>query len=344
MRSLTSSFRRTACALAGLCAALTVGTSGAQPARAASPIVMKLGTATLNDNQHEWLRRYKAAVERDSKGRIDVQIYPAGQLGSIPREIEGTQFGAIQGWVGPPEFLTGVDARYQVLSAPGVFHSLEQANRTLEDPTFSAAFLAIGADKGLVGIDLFIGGRDSIVTRKPIRRLSDLGGTKIRVNAGPLLEQQMHLLGATAVPMPLDQVAAALQQGAIDGTLANVAVATSQKYYGVAKYLNQLDQPYVAAITVVSKTWFDALPPDLQKIVVDDAQRTGRALFPYTMRFVQDEQKGWTSGGGEIDRLPPSEHAQMDAKLRGVGDAVFASQPVLAGLYHQLLAAAAHAH
>jgi len=44
---------------------------------------MKMGTATVNDQQHEWLKRFKTAVERDSKGRIEVQVYPASQLGSI---------------------------------------------------------------------------------------------------------------------------------------------------------------------------------------------------------------------------------------------------------------------
>ena len=54
-------------------------------------------------------------VEKDSGGRIRGEVYPASQLGTIPREIEGVQFGAIQGYVGPPEFLVGIDERYEVL-------------------------------------------------------------------------------------------------------------------------------------------------------------------------------------------------------------------------------------
>jgi len=59
---------------------------------------MKLSTATLNDTQHEWLKRFAAAVEKDSGGRIKAEIYPASQLGAIPRQIEGVQFASIQGW------------------------------------------------------------------------------------------------------------------------------------------------------------------------------------------------------------------------------------------------------
>src|ERR1700675_2727921 len=88
-----------------------------------APIVMKLSTATLNDTQHEWMKRFVAAVERDSGARIKGEVYPASQLGSIPRQIEGVQFGSIQGWMGPLEFLVGVDQRFEALSAPGLFTS-----------------------------------------------------------------------------------------------------------------------------------------------------------------------------------------------------------------------------
>jgi TRAP-type C4-dicarboxylate transport system substrate-binding protein len=91
-------------------------------AQAASPITMKLSTATVNDTQHEWLKRFAAAVEKDSGGRIKGEIYPASQLGSIPRQIEGTQFNSIQVWCGPPEFLVGVDERYEALERAGRIH------------------------------------------------------------------------------------------------------------------------------------------------------------------------------------------------------------------------------
>src|SRR5271156_4080957 len=88
--------------------------------------VMKLSTATLNDTQHEWMKRFAVAVDKDSGGRIKSEVYPASQLGSIPRQIEGAQFGSIQAWIGPPEFLVGVDQRYEALSAPGMFASQDQ--------------------------------------------------------------------------------------------------------------------------------------------------------------------------------------------------------------------------
>src|SRR5258708_5054819 len=68
-------------------------------------IVIKLSTATLNDTQHEWMKRFAIAIEKNSNGRLKAELYPASQLGSIPRQIEGTQLGSIQAWIGPPEFM-----------------------------------------------------------------------------------------------------------------------------------------------------------------------------------------------------------------------------------------------
>src|ERR1700691_2952662 len=86
--------------------------------------LMKITLPTINESQHLFAKDYAAAVERDSGGRIKAEIYPANQLGSIPRQIEGTQFNAIQCAVMPPEYLVGVDERFEVMAAPGLVNSM----------------------------------------------------------------------------------------------------------------------------------------------------------------------------------------------------------------------------
>src|SRR6185312_6649473 len=130
--------------------------------------VMKLSTATINDTQHEWLKRFAALVEKDSKGRIKAEIYPASQLGSIPRQIEGVQFGSIQAWMGPPEFLVGVDERFEAPSAPGLFSSVDQVMKVFADPAIEKMIFSWGEAKGLEGIGFAPIGPSSILTRKPV--------------------------------------------------------------------------------------------------------------------------------------------------------------------------------
>src|SRR5215475_8816945 len=128
-------------------------------------ITIKLASATLNDVQHEWMKRFAVAIEKNTNGRLKGEVFPASQLGAIPRMIEGTQLGSIQIWVGPPEFLVGVDQRFELLSAPGVFRSEQQARETIADAEFSKAFLAVGSNKGLIGVNLFVYGSVAFAMR-----------------------------------------------------------------------------------------------------------------------------------------------------------------------------------
>src|SRR5260370_24885976 len=166
-------------------------------------MTIKLATATLNDAQHEWMKRFAAAIDKTSDGRIKSEIYPASQLGAIPRMIEGTQLGSIQIWVGPPEFLVGVDQRFELLSVPGLFQNDEHAVKTVADLEVSKAFLAIGANNGLVGASLFAYGPVAFAMRAPSRTLADLRCTKIRVLASPFHTEQISSLGATGIPFNL---------------------------------------------------------------------------------------------------------------------------------------------
>jgi TRAP-type C4-dicarboxylate transport system substrate-binding protein len=329
---------------ASLCAAVfgsaLLASSAPAFAQTTPAFVMKLGTASLNDQQHEWMKMYKEALERDSGHRIRVDIYPSAQLGSIPREIEDTQFGAIQGWVGPPEFLTGIDQRFEVLGIPSVFANDEQVNKTLVDPQFATPFMALASDKGLVGISLFLNGRQALITRKPVDHIADAKGLKLRVTAGPVLEGVTRMLGATPVPMSLDQVLPALQQGAIDGIISSVAVTTPLKYYTVAPYVKPMPG-YTVDITVISKSWLASLPPDLQKIVLDDGLKIGRAIVPFTTSYLARQAGVWTSGGGHIDRFPPAEEKAFTASVASIGHDVTSTNPDLAAMYATLLTTAA---
>ncbi|HXQ84489.1 MAG TPA: TRAP transporter substrate-binding protein [Xanthobacteraceae bacterium] len=318
-----------------------VGFASPAAAQGANPITMKLSTATLNDTQHEWLKRFAAAVEKDSGGRIKGEVYPASQLGAIPRQIEGVQFGAIQGWVGPPEFLVGVDERYEVLSAPGLFTSRDQYLRTINDPTVRDMVLGLGANKGLFGAAIFPIGPSSIITKKPIHRLADYSGLKIRVLASQFQLELIKRMGGSPVAMTLADVLPALQQGAIDGSLTTMTQYTTLHYIDAAKYVVETDQPYVTSIAVLSKKWVDGLPPDLQKIVRDDATKVSTDIVPFVTQFFDAQRKVWMDSGGEVSRLPPEDQAEMLSKISGIGVDLSASKPDLNAAVKTIFASAA---
>ncbi len=333
-------------AATAICAAMVsalIGTSSPAAAQAGKTYVMKLSTATLNDTQHEWMKRFAAAVNKDAGGRIKAEVYPASQLGSIPRQIEGTQFGSIQAWIGPPEFLVGVDQRYEALSAPGMFASQDQDVKVIHDPAVRSMMLGLGANKGLTGIALLPLGPSSIVLAKPVRHLAEFKGKRIRVLASPFQLEMIKRMDASPVAMSLADVLPALQQGTIDGALGTVPVFGPLHYLDAAKYITEIGQPYVNTIAVMNKKWLEALPPDLQKIVRDDATATSIGIVPFVNDFFEAQRKAWTAKGGELISLPADEQAAFFAKTKTVADELSKDRPELHAAVDVVLAAVARA-
>lgn len=305
-------------------------------ASAQSPITMKLGTATLNDGQHEFLKRLAAAVEKDSNGRIKAEVYPASQLGPIPREIEAVQLGAIQGFVSPAEFLEGVDPRFQVLSAPGLFKDMDHVGRAVKDSEFRREFFKVGSTRGLRVSAVFLSGPTAVNSRTPVNRVQDLKGMKIRVMASPMQMDPIKQLGATPVPLSLGDVLPALQQGAIDGVLSVLPVLAAMHYYDAAKYITETNLSFAVSTFVLSKTWFDRLPPDLQKIVADDAQRIGDDMHQWVVDFYNAKKKEWVAAGGQVLQIPNAERASTMTSLVSVADRVAVAKPNVKALYDVL--------
>ncbi|HTV26842.1 MAG TPA: TRAP transporter substrate-binding protein [Xanthobacteraceae bacterium] len=295
--------------------------------------VMKLGTATINEAQHEWCKRFVAMVEKDSGGRIKGEIYPASQLGPIAREVESVQFGTIEGYIGPPEFLVGVDDRFEVLSAPGLMTSIEHGVRATSDPELQKMMFSFGAEKGIHGAALWVSQPSSIISRTPIRHLADIKGKKLRVLAADMQKEMLNRLGASPIAMTLGDVLPALQQGAIDGAVLATTVDATLKMYDAAKYITETGQPFIFSMAFLSKKWFDALPGDLQKIVDTDALKAATEVNPWAVDFYQSQRKLW-SEHGELISLPADEQAEMMKSLTDVGADVAKKKPELEKAYN----------
>jgi TRAP-type transport system periplasmic protein len=308
------------------------------------PYVMKIALATVDDPLHEFAKNYAAAVEKDSNGRIKVEIYPSSQLGSTQRQAEGVQFGEIQCLVVPPEFLAGIDERFEVLAAPGLVKSINDGQRLAADPAVRQLMLGLGADKGLHGAALFMVAQSSIAATTPIRRLADLKGRKIRVFASQFQTEAMQRLGATPKPMTLGDVLPALQDNAIDGAVSSVAVFTTMHYWSAAKYVTETGQPAIFGIAEFSRKWYDLLPVELQRIVERDAASQAAAIDPWMIDFNAKARKVWTDHGGELISLSPGDQSAMLDALANVGEDVSKGKPQLKAAYQIVTEAARRIH
>jgi len=315
---------------------LTLGAAQAQD----KTYVMKVTLPTINDAPHQAAKDFAAMVEKDSGGRIKSEVYPASQLGSIPRQIEGTQFGAIQVVEVPPEFIVGVDERFEVMATPGLADSLEHGQRIAADPAVRKLMLGLGANKGLHGVGLFLAQPSCVISKTPIRHLADFKGKKIRIFASQFQTVAFDRLGATPVAMTLGDVLPALQQGAIDGAIAGIGPFVHLHFGDAAKYVTDTNQPAIFLVFEVSQKWYDSLPKDLQEIVDRAGATVSKSIEPVALKMYQEQRKAWTDAGGELISLPRDEQAEMMRMFSSVGDDVSKTKPAVREAYEIVIDAA----
>ena len=254
-------------------------------------------------------------------------------MGSIPRQIEGTQFGSIQAVTIPPEFFVGVDERFQVMAAPGLVDSMRHGQRLSADPAVLKLMLGLGVNKGLHGVGLFIAQPSSVISKTPIRHLADFKGKKIRVLASQFQMRALERLGATPVAMTLGDVLPALQPGTIDGAVSGIGVYVNMHFQDAAKYVTETNQPAVFVIHEISQKWYDALPSDLQQVIDRAGRSQSVAINAPAFEMNDDQRKTWVADGGELIRLPADEQAVMMKMFRSVGEDVSRSRPALHEAY-----------
>lgn len=292
--------------------------------------VMKMTTPTIHAVLDEYGKAFGDAVEKDSGGRIKAQLYPASQLGTIPRQIEGTQFGAIQCAIIPPEFYVGIDERFEVLAAPGLVTSAAQAEKVAADPEVLKFYLGLGANKGLHGVAVGYAEQSEVIAKNAIRHLDDLKGKKLRIFASEFQSASFKKLGATPVAMSPSDVMPALQQGSLDASLAGVQLLSGMHFFDAAKYITMTNHAAIFYTVEISKKWYDSLPPDLQQIIDKDAASTAAAFAPRAGQIEDAAVKAWTAGGGEFVNLPADEEADMIKTMSSVGAEVSQKTPPLA--------------
>ncbi len=333
------SARRIALSLAGT--AFAVACMASSIPAAAADFTMKFATATFNDAQHQYIKFYKEALEKASGGRIEVAIYPRSELGPIPRMIDGLQLGTVEAYLGPADFYVGVDPRFGVFSTPMLFKDKDHATATVLDPAINKAILELGIPKGIVGVGVFSTGSSNYAAKSPILRLSDFSGKKLRVNATAMEREKMRRLGATAVPLPLNEVLPSLQRGVIDGTMSGTAIFVAFKFNDAVKTITVTNDTMLVSFAAVSKLWLDKLPGDLQKAVIDTGFDMQAKTHAWEVEFSKGLDKTWTEMGGEIRPLPPEDLAKMAELLNSVGDDVSKDQPEVLDMLKKVRAVAA---
>jgi TRAP-type C4-dicarboxylate transport system substrate-binding protein len=304
----------------------------------AADFTMKIGFATMNDIQHQWANWYKEALEARSKGRIEVKLFPRGQLGPIASQIEGLQLGTVEAFTTPADFFAGMDPRFGTFSIPLLFKDAAHAEKVLLDPAMNNEILALGADKNIQIVSVYTYAPAHYFGKQPIRRLDDFKGKKLRVNATAAERAKMRQFGASAVPMDLAEVVPGIQQGVIDGTMSATAVYVNLKFNDIAKVLTEVNDTMIVSVAAVSRPWLAKLPADLRQAVIQEGANLQQRVNEHSRVLDQSMVKRWREAGGEMVKLPEADQAKVKQLLAGIGEEVTKDNATASAFYKKLVA------
>jgi tripartite ATP-independent transporter DctP family solute receptor len=240
------------------------------PVRAADPQVkLRIGTVTTKQNPvGQGAVRLAEAAEQQSKGRIKVDVFDAGQLGGELDMVSQIRLGSLDMAVIGSGIVGSVEPTFSLTELPFIWKS-DDAARTVLDGPIGQRILGLLEVKGIKALAWGEWGFRGILTsKKPLETPDDLKGLKIRVIENPLYVTTLRAYGANAVPMAWPEVYTGLEQGTIDGVDTNYAGMFDAKLYEVTKNLAVTDHIYTAVVILMNRKKFESLPKDLQQVML----------------------------------------------------------------------------
>ena len=216
---------------------------------------------------------FKEKLEKESNGRLKVEIYPNGSLFGSDREaIEAVQLGNVEMTIPAVAPLASFNKKFMVFDLPFIFDDNEAAYKALDGELGQGLLKDLEKNdlKGLVFAEN--GFRNMSNHKGPITSPADLKGMKFRTLENPVHTDTFKAFGANASPFSFGELYTALQQGTYDAMESPISLYYTNKFYEVQEYLTLTRHVYAATILLMNNDFYNKLPEDLQELVVKTSE------------------------------------------------------------------------
>ncbi len=269
----------------------------------------------VNDKhpEYEGAMKFKELVESKTDD-FNIEVYHSGQIADDRSAIEMLQFGTLEITIPSTSPLVNFVREYGVFDLPFTISSGEVADKVLDGP-FGDKMLELVESQNLVGLAWWENGfRNLTNSVRPVEKVEDLKGLKIRT-----MENEIHLdawreLGANPTPMAFTELFAAMQQGTVDGQENPYPTIELSNFYEVQDYLSGTGHVYTPFIFLFSKSVWDELTPEQQTIISDAAVEAGE-FNRIRNREAAEESLEALKGFMTFSEISPEEHKRFQEKI-----------------------------
>ena len=277
--------------------------------------------ATQNPKGHPivmGLEKFAEVVAAKSGGKIKVNLFPGGVLGSDQANVSAMQGGTLEMVAMNSGILASQVKEFAVFDLPFMFANSKEADAVVDGP-FGKKMHAKLEEKGIVGLAYYeLGFRNITNSKRAITKVEDVAGLKLRVIPNPINVDWVKALDANPTPLPFPEVYAALEQKAIDGQENPVTVINANKLYEVQKFITLTNHQYNPQSVMISKKFWDTLSAAEKKIIEDAAMESAKFEREQARGQVAAALDNMKKNGMQVSELNAAEQAKFVEKMKPV--------------------------
>lgn len=300
-----------------LLTAAIVGGLLAAPAMAQNA---RLGYVPTEDHPVGQASRYFAKlVEEKTHGRVKIDTFGNGVLGSEPEMQASVQAGFIDIMVGPTPNLVGVVPQFMIYDLPFFYKDFAAADAVMDGPVGEQLFAQLKEKTGMVGLAWWDNGFRHMTNKvRPVKTVDDMAGINIRVIPNPLFIATWKALGTNPTPLPWPELYSALENGAVDAQETPYALIYTARFYEVQKYLTKTGHVYTPFVLLASRKWFGSLSDEDKKLVMEAGKESAAFQRKISRKSAEDLEQELAAKGFEITDPTPEALAAMRERVAPV--------------------------
>jgi tripartite ATP-independent transporter DctP family solute receptor len=300
-----------------LTAALLGGLLAAAPAMAQNA---RLGYVPVEDHPvGQASRHFAKLVEEKTGGRIKIDTFGNGVLGSEPEMQASVQAGFIDIMVGPTPNLVGVVPQFMIYDLPFFYKDFAAVDAVMDGAVGEQLFSQLKEKTGMVGLAWWDNGFRHMTNKiRPINTAEDMAGINIRVIPNPLFIATWEALGTNPTPLPWPELYSALENGAVDAQETPYALIYTARFYEVQSYLAKTGHVYTPFVLLASQKWFASLSDEDKAIVMEAAKESAAFQREVSRKSAEDLEQELVAKGFEITQPTPEALAAMRERVAPV--------------------------
>lgn len=282
-------------ALVAGCGSSTKPSDTAKPAPKAASVVIKL--AHENVPKHPMgvaFIKFKELVESRSKGEIKVDLYDSGKFGGGREIVEGLQSGMLQMGSSSTPNLQPFSNAFLLFDMPFLFPDYPSTDKITDGPLGKKMSGALEKHNVLGLGYIEIGFRNIYNNKRPVEKMEDMQGLKIRSTASKAHIATLKALGASPTPVAWGEVYTAMQQKTVDGIDIDLNLAWFNNFHEVQTQMTIVNSIYSPHLVMINKPFYDKLSADHKKIVdesFNEIKLFQRKLIRDNEKMIMDEYK-----------------------------------------------------